>query len=244
MSLLSVVKDVCAVVGVNPPTTMFGSVVSPRDQFEILSLANEMAQRIAYDVREWTQMKSFATYTGDGVKDRFPLPADYLRMLLTANVWPSWMARQPLVYISDTDEWLMRRQSQVAVTVSEWTLLGTNMLIYPVLPSGHTVSFAYLGKNCIDLRAPNGDQNGYSDAFVSDLDRFMMPERLLKLGMIWQWKANKGSPYAEDMGTYTDALFMLAGSNKPAPVIVDNLPISRNATVALPWPNTWGVPAP
>jgi len=240
VSLVSVVKDVCAVVGVNPPTTMFGTVVSPRDQFELLSLANEMAQRIAYDVREWTQMKAIATFAGDGVKDRFPLPDNYLRMLLTAQVWPSWIPRQPLSYIADSDEWLMRRQAGIAVTYNEWTLLGKDMLIYPVLATGQTVSFMYLGKNCIDLRAPNGDQNGYNDTFSSDLDRFMLPERLLRLGMIWQWKANKGSPYAEDMGTYTDALFMLAGSNKPSPIIVDRAPISQSAKVAIPWPSVWG----
>ena len=39
-------------------------------------------------------------------------------------------------------------------------------------------------------------------------------ERLLKLGMIWQWKANKGSPYAEDMGTYSDALVMICRSRQ------------------------------
>ena len=39
--------------------------------------------------------------------------------------------------------------------------------------------------------------------------------------MIWQWKANKGSPYAEDMGTYSDALVMIAGADSPAPIIMD-----------------------
>ena len=38
----------------------------------------------------------------------------------------------------------------------------------------------------------------------------MLDERLLKLGMIWQWKAKKGSPYQEDLGTYGDALSRLA----------------------------------
>ena len=50
MSLLSVVRDVCLAVGVNPPASMFSPNVQPRTQTELLSLANEMAQRIAYDV--------------------------------------------------------------------------------------------------------------------------------------------------------------------------------------------------
>jgi hypothetical protein len=43
---------------------------------------------------------------------------------------------------------------------------------------------------------------------------------LLKLGMIWQWKAQKGSPYAEDMGTYGDALTIAMGNDSPSPIIV------------------------
>ena len=38
--------------------------------------------------------------------------------------------------------------------------------------------------------------------------------------MIWQWKANKGVAYAEDMGSYSDALVNVAGADTPSPIIV------------------------
>lgn len=240
MSILSVVNEFAMVVGVKEQATLFGSSVDMRTQAEIRALANEMAQRISYDFREWTQLKAFATFTGDGIKDRFPLPANYQRMLLTAQVWPSWIPRQPLRFIADSDEWLMRRQAQIATPYNEWTLLGNDMLIYPILTTGQSVSFTYLDKDCVKLNS-----GGYGDAFTNDLDSFRLPERLLKLGMIWQWKANKGSPYAEDMGTFSDALMVLAGSNKPAPIIQDTAPLGiTDARVALPWPSSWGVPVP
>ena len=50
---------------------------------------------------------------------------------------------------------------------------------------------------------------------MADGDSFVLDERLLKLGMIWQWKANKGSPYAEDMATYGDALVVHGGARQP-----------------------------
>ena len=56
---------------------------------------------------------------------------------------------------------------------------------------------------------------------MADGDTFVLDERLLRLGMIWQWKAQKGSPYAEDMGTYGDALNVYSGSDTPAPIITD-----------------------
>src|SRR6187549_324047 len=105
MTLLSVVRDVCAVVGVAVPQSVFSNITGNRTMQEMLSLANEMAQRIAYDYRDWTKLRAMATFTGDGVATSFPLPANYKRMLLTSNVWRSEMTQTPLRFISDTDEW-------------------------------------------------------------------------------------------------------------------------------------------
>jgi hypothetical protein len=225
MSLLSVVKDVCLAVGVNPMASMFATSIQPRTQAEMLSLANEMSQRIADDFREWRELKAIAVLPGPGIVDpppavpvsRLALPANFRRMLLTAQVYPSWASRQSLRFVSDTDEWLVRRLNGDQYSWGEWTLIGSDMLVYPALQSGQAVTFAYLDKNCIRLAS-----GGFGDTFMSDDDAFVISERLLKLGMIWQWKANKGSPYAEDMGTYSDALVMLSGANNPAPIIMDH----------------------
>src|SRR5580765_887087 len=92
MTLLSVVKDVCAVVGVSLPTSVTTNITANRTMQEMLALANEMAQRIAYDTREWTKFKKTCVFTGDGIKTAFDLPANYKRMLLTSNVWRSTSA--------------------------------------------------------------------------------------------------------------------------------------------------------
>jgi hypothetical protein len=217
MTLLSVVKDVCMANGLAPPSSMFGTSTQPRTQAELLSLANEMAQRIAYDVREWRALKSICTITGDGAADRFPLPADFKRMLLTSQVYPSTSTNTPLKFVPDANEWLLRRINNWQDGWGEWTIIGDDMLIFPILQVGQSVTFAYLNKNCIRLSG-----GGYGDQFVNDSDSFRIDERLLKLAMIWQWKANKGSPYAEDMGTYSDALVNIAGADTPAPILVDS----------------------
>jgi hypothetical protein len=241
MSLLTTVNDVCMACGLNPPISMFGTSIQPRTQAELLSLANEMAQRIAYDVREWTALKLVQTFTSTGGVTNadnsvsYAMPANFKRMLLTTQVYSSQTPRLPMVFVADTDEWLARRISNYPGGWGEWTMIGNNMVIYPALAAGHSISFVYLDKNCVGLYG-----GGYGDTFANDADVFRIPERLLKLGMIWQWKANKGSPYAEDMGTYSDALVNVAGADKPAPIIVGRLPASANVPVAYPWP----VPTP
>jgi hypothetical protein len=232
MSLLSVVRDVCAAVGVAIPQSVFTNITGNRTMQEMLSLANEMAQRIAYDTRDWTKLRKTQTFTGDGVTTAFDLPADYQRMLLTANVWRSTSTQQPMTFIPDTDEWLNRRTGAYDNAAwGEWTMLGGQMLIWPAMGAGVSVYFPYLHKNCVALNS-----GGAGDAFQNDLDSFALGDRLLKLGMIWQWKANKGGAYAEDMSSYGDAIAVAQGHDSPAPIMIGRSPMSRSARIAYPWP--------
>lgn len=233
MTILSVVRDVCAVVGVTLPTSIFAGINTNRTMQEMLSLANEMAQRIAYDNRDWQKLKKTQTFTGDGVQTAFDLPANFKRLLLTSNVWRSSDTTTPMTFVPDTDEWLNRRASGDTHSNGEWTLLGGQMHIFPVLSVGQTAYFAYLDRNCVSLFG-----GGFGDRFWTDDDTFALDERVLKLGITWQWKAQKGSPYAEDLGSYGDALTYAMGHDQPAPIIVGRKPVSASARIAYPWPVT------
>jgi hypothetical protein len=230
MSILQVVTDVCLACGLNAPTSLFAASIQPRTQAELLSLANEMAQRIADDTREWTALKTVQTYTGDGIQTAFPLPANYRRMLLSSQVRRSSSPTRPLRFIEDADLWLERRLTNMGDAWGEWILLGDQMHIWPAPGAGETVTYPYLDKNCVTLGS-----GGFSNTFIADNDSFRLPERVLKLGMIWQWKANKGSPYSEDMSTFGDALQMLLGADKPAPILIGRQSMPISGTVAYPW---------
>jgi hypothetical protein len=242
MTLLSVTKDVCATVGVQIPTSVFTNITGNRTMQEMLSLANETAQKIAYDRRDWTKLRKVVTIAGDGVANppppagdgqivgttAFNLPADYKRLLLTTGVWRSTYSQAPMMFIPDTDQWLWRRANNVTTGFGygfnygngEWTMLGGQILIFPAMAVGQSAFFAYLNKNCVALSG-----GGFGDSFMADGDSFALDERLLKLGMTWQWKAQKGSPYNEDMATYEDAMNSVEGRDSPAPILVYRPPI-------------------
>ena len=231
MTLLSVVQDVCMVVGVLPPPSIFSGLTGNRVQQEMLALANEMSQRIAYDTREWTALTKIHNYRvgeTETFAEIFPLPANFKRMLLTSNIWryPN-VVGGPLKFITNQDEYLYRRMKVTVESPGEWARIGTNIHIWPPLLHPEEAVFVYLDKNCIVPAA-----GGLSDHYVADGDTFLLGERLLKLGMIWQWKAQKGSPYSEDMGTYTDALMMAMGTDKPAPIIHGRKTVSGQISVA------------
>lgn len=218
MTLLTVVQDVCEVVGVARPTTVFGSINTDRTMQEMLRVANEIAQRMAGDTREWAAMKVIGTFTGPG--DAFDPPTDFKRLLLSSEIWRSTQTQYPMRYISDTNEWLQRRLRNYADSRGEWTNYAGKIRFWPVLAADQTATFAYLGKNCVLLAG-----GGVSDQFQADGDRYLLEERLLKLGMIYQWKSDKGSPYAEDMGTWSDALSMAFGTDKPSPTLIGRTPM-------------------
>jgi hypothetical protein len=127
--------------------------------------------------------------------------------------------------VPDTNDWLQRRALNRFDAWGEWTIIGNQMLIWPTMGVGVTATFAYLDKNCVALASA-----ATATVSVADGDSFALDERVLKLGMIWQWKAQKGSPYAEDMGTYGDALTIAMGNDSPAPIIVGRKPISSSST--------------
>ena len=307
MTVLSVVKDVCAFVGVHVPTSLFGSVTDARTQLELRGVVNEMAQRIAGDSREWQRLIAKQVFTGSGA-EAFPMPDNYKRMLVDGNVWRSTSAIQPMMFISSADEWLQRRARGYMHAWGEWMLQGGKMHIWPVMPlptasvplvppwvynhsysvgdlafdtadnsiwnalvdhvSGGTstfpysfaedrgfypsywasvsvspapvtATFNYIDKNCVMLAS-----GGFGDTFMSDGDSFRLDERLLRLGTIWQWKALKGSPYAEDMATFMDALTRASGADKPAPTLIHRSPLSTSVAYPYPTPSAsdWGWP--
>lgn len=301
MGLLTVVQDVCAVVGVERPTSVFASISSNRTMLEMLAVANEMAQRTAWNTRDWTPLMvggvltgtldpriaapvlwangyhyvpgivardtldntywkcavdHFSSATGSFGLDRatFPgqwasvapppdetthsLPSDFKRLGLTANMWRSTATAYPMRFVADLDEWLNRKLRGNYDSRGEWANFGGVIHIRPPLygaaPSlpatpttpaipaiaAQTVNFVYLKTNCIRLAL-----GGVGTTWQNDADEYMLDERTLKLGMVWHWKQLKGSPYAEDMGTWSDAVAKEMGTEAPAPILIDRLAI-------------------
>lgn len=111
-----------------------------------------------------------------------------------------------------------------------WTMIGDQILIKPALPSLSTASFFYISD--LIIKAEDGSPKA---EFTSDDDVFRLDERVLRLGMIWQWKANKGQAYGEDMTTYEDALAVASGNDKGSNILTVGRPrIQVGADIAFP----------
>lgn len=205
MTVLSAIQNVCKVVGLDVPTAVLGSTA--REHIELVALANEMGGRIA-QTHDWQSLKSLATIIGDGATESHSLPADYAGMLKKAQVWSSSL-ETPLSPVPDTDEWLGLDVQSFDFVINAWTIYGDQMHIKPALASAVAAKYFY---NSNQVVAPASGSNKIS--FTADDDFFRLSERLLTLGMIWQWRAHKGLPYQEDMQTFEALKEVLVSNDK------------------------------
>src|SRR5215467_6292577 len=257
MTVQSVITSVCSFVGVRPPiSSVFLTPQQDRTMWEFVNLANETSQQIAYDTRDWTVLRQPLLLTGpgtvstDGKESAFPLPADYQRLLKSASLYRSAHPVQPMQFISDPDQWLYRSLQGFGFINpwGEWTIYGGQIHIRPKLAAAvtgppavpaETVQSFYMRNTCVNLAS-----GGPGTQFVADNDTWVLPERLLKLGMIWRWKAYKGGTYAEDIANYEDCLNMIAGADKPGPIIVASRPQTGTIGYPYPTPNAPETPYP
>jgi hypothetical protein len=186
--------------------------------------ANESAVAIA-ETYDWQILTKLATVTGDGVDTSFPFPSDYDRMVMKTNLAGS-QSNIDLVKSRDLDQWAYFQNHGGTSVPGNWLILGGEIQFEPALANGVSYSYYYISKNVV---------SGNKAAFTADNDVFVLPERLLKLDMIWRWRSMKRMEYAEDMQNFEIALSKAITKDKgPRILVVGQRRVPYNVTTAYP----------
>lgn len=198
-------------------------------ELEICDLATEVAADLMKE-NDWRILTKLQEVTGNSVLTSFDLPTDFDRMPIKAAVFrPDWNAYsyQP---VGDLDQWRNIVNGAPTGAPGSWIILGGQMQIYPAIASGSKAQFYYISKNVVLTGTTP------SAAFTTDDDKFVLDDRLLTLGLIWKWRAQKRIEYAEDMANYEKALAEIAGRDKGSRIHVEGRPtFNQNAGRAYPW---------
>lgn len=213
-----------------------GSLFST-DQFglELGQLATEAASAIA-EYYDWQKLKKLKTYTGDGSTIGFDPPSDYGRMLKKGKIHSKLWQTMTFRKAKDEDEWLLLQDMNLAGTPGVWILLGGQFQFFPPMPATETARHYYIS----NLIVGTGDgQPGTKTAFTADGDNFVLSERLLKLALIWRWRAQKRLEYAEDLTNYEIALAEEIAKDRGSKVLIVGPQRHPSETVA-PYPGTLG----
>jgi hypothetical protein len=176
---------------------------------ELANLANEVVADIL-ERHDWRTLAKTHTITGDGSDTAFALPADYDRMPLNAKLYAS-SSQTPLSPIRDADQLVQFQIDPVVADPGCWGIFGGELHILPALGNGSTVKFAYQSNFAVAA--------GTKRAFSADTDDFDLDERMLTLGLIWRWRAQKRLEYGEDLQNFENAISARAGRDKGARIL-------------------------
>ncbi len=207
MTLQTCITSAAIRIQGNAPSTVFSSQL--QIAIDLRDLVQDVAVEIA-EAAEWRSLTKIATLTG---APSFPLPDDYGRMLVGQGMMDQANWFWGYVAYQDVSQYLMAINGQVpAMDPGGWIILDGEFKFWPT-PSG-TATFPYISKYIVR------DVGGVAkETFTADTDTFILPERLLTLGLIWRYRSQKGLEYAEDMATYTTALNQTSNDDKGARVL-------------------------
>lgn len=231
MALIDALQSATVRLVAQRPSAFFSS--TNKMEMELCELATETAIAIA-EVHDWRALTRLASIAGDGSKIEHDLPLDYDRMPKDVHVWSSAWPSQWLYGAPTLDEWYDITTQGFNATPGTWIILGGKFQVYPAIPSAARADFYYIS----DYIGANKD-GAPIKRFGADTDTFAINDRLLTLGLVWRWRAQKRLEYAEDMANYEIALAEEIGSDKGSRVIGVG-PRRFPGNVSTAWPGTLG----
>lgn len=229
MTVLSACQQAAVKLNQTVPTSIFSSTDSLAA--ELALAANEAAEAIlgGYD---WQKLRTLATFTGDGATEAFSMPADYKRMLKKAKVHSTTWQNALFVAATDEDDWLYTKDIGITGTPGKYIILGGQFQIFPAMPVGETARFYYISNLTISA---SGSTTLTKTAFTADSDGFFIDEKLLRLGIVWRWRANKRMEYAEDLSNFEIAMAEEYGSDKGSKILhVGRVRVPASVDIAYP----------
>lgn len=228
MSFLTAAQSAAIRLVGRRPSTFFSSTA--QFELEITDLANEVAADIVKR-KDWRKLTKLKEMVGDGVTAGFDLPSDYdhlpTGMQVAVKEWTAWR----YIAAGDLNEWLDYINGEPMLSPGAWIILDEQMQFQPPVESGKTAQYYYVSKNIV--RAENGDAKS---TFTADSDAMIYDERLLTLGLIWRWRAQKRLEYSEDLANFENLIQEVAGEDKGASILVAKS--SRwpfRSSMAYPW---------
>lgn len=181
---------------------------------EMADLSNEVAAEIvAY--HPWRALTRIQNVGGAG--ETYALPADYSRMAGDIDDASTWF--WGYTAFNDVNEYLRFKTGGFLLAGNGgWIMLGGELQFYPAPTAGATYPY-------ISSYYARSEEGEAKPEFTTDNDTFILSERLLTLGLVWRWKAQKGLEYAEDLASYDTAMAQESTRDRGSYVL--RAPVSR-----------------
>ena len=194
MTMLTLVQRFTSRTNLPYPTSVSGST-DPQIR-QVMALLDEEGNDLV-SRGEWQALTFEATHTTVATESQGEIDSiasngfDYIK---NNTIWDRTETLPVLVI--DGIDWQTEKGFAATSPRYQARIRGGELLSTPTPTAGNTWAFEYSSVNWI----LNGST--YKQYLTADDDTFLLPEKVLELGLRWRWKKEKGFDYAEDFNTY------------------------------------------
>lgn len=199
MSLLTLAKKTARSVGIAVPTTVIGN--TDRGIIQLLALANEEGEDLAART-QWTAMWNEATFTQVAaalqgtIQGGIVSDGDY-DYIFNSTMW-NRTTQSPIMGPLTPRDWQTLKAFPVTGPYPQYKIERGKLYFDPAGANAtDTIAFHYKSTSWCESSGGTGQSEWLADNDVGRLD-----ESIMRLGLIWRWKKQKGLDYAEDFNTY------------------------------------------
>ena len=206
MTLLTLVQDAAAEIGIRRPSAVVGS--SDVEVIKLLRYAKKEGKELP--IRgEWQQLRTQSTFTSLATETQTGMVPSDLARFVNETFW-NRSARRRFYGPLNSQDWQTLKAMSSSPIVDTFTYYGSDILIQPVPTAGETYAFEYIStKYC----ASSGGTA--QTVWTADTDTGRIPEELFTLGIIWRFKQGEGVPYQVDQANYEAQVRQYLTGNKP-----------------------------
>lgn len=210
MTLLSLIRDVCAEVGVPRPSAVYAA--TDPTMRAMLSHAQEEGATLAR-LGPWQALRKEKTFTSLAAETQTAMVATDLASFVNGTFW-NRTRRRPLIGPVTPQEWQRMKASTTSPVNDTFTYRGNDILINPAPSAGHTFAYEYQSKNWCE-------SSGGTDqaAWAADTDVGLLDERLMKLGIIWRFKKQRGLAFDADYALWEFAVRDALAKESPHDIV-------------------------
>lgn len=206
MTCLSIVQNACLELAINVPN----AVVTSNDQQvkQLLALLNAEGRALAAKPENgWQALQKEATFTTVATEIQASLAtiAPDCKYIVDDTIWNRTI-RRPVFGPLSQQAWQYRKGWFTVGPYSQYRIVDGDIKFSPVPSAGEECYFEYVSNYWTTSNA---------QAFTSDSDTSLLDEELLKLGLIWRWRAAKGFDYNEAKIEYSDRVDQAIARDTP-----------------------------
>lgn len=206
-----IVDRACDELGIERTELLTGLV--SQIGMQSMSLLSSLGEDLVR-IHDWQFLEKTATLQGDGLRNLFPLPADFGRVV-NQTAW-STSNRMPMKGPISQRQWGWLQFGIISVGVYyRYRILADKFEVFPIPPEGEQIKFYYISKNWVIA----GDSTGYVDSITTNADKPLFDRSLMIKGLKARLWAQKGFDTSVLAREYNDSLMAIKAQDQGAPDI-------------------------